>query len=181
MPKYLKVFDIEDACVEIPRSSILPGLVELYRRQPVELKALFDWVYKADRLVVPALKNLSRRVMELEPTTGIVTLYRGFNPNGFQEDLGISGDEPITIGMKGLYRTSERSFSTSTDLEIAKKFGSVVVRCNVNLKECEHLHITDTLASLIADDQNMPEVLSQKEIILFPPVSVSWEVVHVSE
>lgn len=181
MPKYLKVFDIEDACVEVPRSSIMPVMLDWYRKKPVELMALFDWVYKADRLVVPALKSLSRRVMELEPTFGITTLYRGFNPNGFQEDLGISGDEEITVGMKGLYRTSERSFSTSTDLEIAKKFGSVVVRCDVNLRECEHLHITDTLACLIAEYQDMPKILSQKEIILFPPVSVAWEVVHVSE
>ena len=181
MPKYLKVFDIEDASVEVPASAALPAMAVMYKRQPIELKALFDWVYKADRIVVPALKSLSERVSRFEPTEGLITLYRGFNPNGFQEDLGINGDEPITIGMKGLYRTSERSFSTSTDLEIAKKFGSVVVRCDVNLNTCEHLHITDTLAFLIAEDQGMSKILSQKEVILFPPVSVNWEVVHVAE
>ncbi len=179
MTKYLKVFDIEDACVSVCDSDIRPGLVSAYKRNPVEIKALLDWVVKADRTVIPALKSLSGIITRLEPTTGTTTLYRGFNPNSFQESLGFTEADEIEVGMKGLYKTTERSFSTSTHLDIAKQFGSIVIRCDVNLNNCDHLNITDPLAFIISEHQCLGRTLSQKEVILFPPINVNWEVVHI--
>lgn len=179
MTKYLKVFDIQDSCVEVSPDKVSQALVSIYKRNPVEIKALLDWVCKADRSVIPALKSLAQKVSAHEPLQGLTTLYRGFNPNSFQESLGIKDESSIAVGLKGLYKTAERSFSTSTDLDIAKQFGSIVVRCDVDLSQCCHLHITDSLAFIISEHQGYPKTLSQKEILLLPPITVNWEVVHV--
>ena len=176
--RFLKVFTMDGSSRPIDASSLDIMAMDVYRRYPTEIKALGHWTECAERDLFAMLKRFARVVDNTQPPPAQPTkLYRGFNPGSFQENLGIDGD--ARVGLEGMFQHPGKLISCSTNIEIAKIFCDVVIEFEQNLSQVSNLRLTDELMYLVCTDKNIDPV-SQDEVILLPPVSMKWSVVHVS-
>lgn len=122
------------------------------------------------------LNKLARIVDETQPPSNKVqVLYRGFDTDSFQESLGFKGTPQI--GTTTRYTAKDRLVSATTNIEIAKAFGDVVVEMHVNLSKVNALRFTDELMFVIASIQET-EPATQFEVALMPPIDVECKVVY---
>jgi hypothetical protein len=146
------------------------------KKYPRLLDALDQWVMFADRRLIPEMRELGHVVQKLYDLPDVLHLYRGFRLGSFQDSLGISED--AHIGQVTHYKTDERSLSFSTDEEIAKAFGNVVVSTDVRSNNAEYLYITDELVVIIHELRKLEQIKTQCEVILLPPMELALKVVQ---
>lgn len=142
--------------------------VDALRGHTQLLKALDSWILIADRKLIPQMIELGQLVRSLYPIPDELTIYRGFGINGFQENMGLK--HIPHLGQVVHFQSDERALSFSTDLNIAKGFGNVVVTTKLQTRRSHFLDITDELSYLVQEMRNIKDFQTQREIILLPPV-----------
>lgn len=140
------------------------------------MKCLDDWILFADRDLIPKLRELAKLVRTLKPITR-VPIYRGFGNWGAQETNGFSISS-VNVGDMKSVRYTDRAISFSTDIEIARAFGKIVVMCN-DWDKNDYLYICPELCRIVAERRNLTEVETQHEIIVLPPISISCKAIEV--
>lgn len=179
MGKFLKVFDNEFAGQVVDYQKLNQSAVVAYGRHPELLAALYDWTVKANREMYNMLTRLARVAKEIQPPSGdALTIYRGFSQDTFQDNLNVQ--ENPKVGDTGHYKTSERMMSSTTSLDVASEFGDIVVKMTIYPDTDECLIVTDELIYAAMKYRHIEVPKTQCEVILMPPISVSWEVVKVN-
>lgn len=176
MLKTLKVFDNTFSGKPVDIATCNTVTVSKYGRHPELLHAMYMWTIVADRKMYNMLAKLAKEAMVIQPpSTDCLTIYRGFNPDTFQDNLNIEGVP--SVGDKGKYCTSERMMSATTDFEVASNFGDIVIKATINPNKDVCLIATDELMYAVMKHGGATEIVTQSEVILMPPISIEWEVV----
>jgi hypothetical protein len=164
----------DDGAKKIDVNKLDQGKLHLLSSQTELLKALDNWILSPDRNLLPSLTELAKIVNRLYNFKEL-QLYRGFDMKlGYQDNMGLSGTPEQNKHYE--YRCHS-PLSFSTDLSIAQTFGSVVVLTHLNVNQTDALVVTDELATLVCQLRNIaPE--TQKEVIVFPPAVVKFEVIE---
>ena len=174
--RFLKVFSMEGSSRPIDQSSLSIERMNVYRRYQDELKAIAHWTEYADRDLFMVLRRIAKVINEIDPPSITPTvLYRGFNPGSFQENFGMQGQ--IKEGLEGVFTHPGKLISCSTNIDIAKMFGTDITSFEQNLSRVSCLRLTDEIMQLVCDIRG-EEPVSQDEVILMPPVSLQWKVVQ---
>lgn len=146
------------------------------------IEKLDKWVLFADNRLLPDLLKLSKIVDSLYHFK-MCKIYRGFNTNGIQDKMnlvekGFFGNkikENIKLGYKFKYETS-RPISFSSDLNIAKYFGNIVIETMLPKNK---LVLTNEICYIISKQcRKLKECYSQKEVIVFPNQELSCKVIR---
>lgn len=152
-------------------------MAKLKQREDL-MECLDDWVLFADRDLIPKLRELAKLVRSLKPISK-VPIYRGFGNWGAQETNGFSISS-VNVGDVKSVRYTDRAISFSTDIEIARAFGKIVVECN-DWDKNDYLYICPELCRIVAERRNLTTVETQHEIIVLPPISISCKAIEVAK
>lgn len=157
-------------------STVDIGVMAKLKQRDDLMKCLDDWVLFADRDLIPRLRELAKLVRTLKPVAK-VPIYRGFGNWGGQETNGFSTSS-TNVGDVSNVRYTDRAISFSTDIEIARAFGKIVVECN-DWNKNDYLYICPELCRIIAERRNLAMIETQHEIIVLPPISISCKAIEV--
>jgi hypothetical protein len=91
--------------------------------------------------------------------------------------LGEIGEGELDTEARHVYSRQNRGLSFSTDLDIAKSYGNVIVESRLPLCSVNALVITDELAYLVCERQGIPAE-TQKEVIVLPPFTLNFRIIH---
>jgi hypothetical protein len=154
-------------------------IIEKYRAFPKLIEALDNWILMPDMRLLPKLMELSQIVNKLQPLTGNIVAYRGFNYSYFlkyQETFGLAKSPDLnTVTTK----TTTNPTSFSTDIRIARAFGNIVLQTQLTPTKHSFLRITDELSYLVSiDRRNLKQIETQKEIIVFPNTELQIKVIE---
>lgn len=132
-----------------------------------------------DKTLLPKLMELTQIVNKIQPLTNDIVAYRGFNNSFFlsyQETFGLPKVPELNSVTT---RTTTNPMSFSTDVRIARAFGSIILQTQLNTTKQQFLRITDELAYLISiERRNLKEIETQKEIIIFPNTELQIKVIE---
>lgn len=137
---------------------------------------LDEWILSPDRDLVPSLHELAKVVNKTYQFPKELTLYRGFNLNGYQDSVGIK--ELPHVGQVIHSASDDKPLSFATDIEIAKAFGEIVICAKIDTKKTHFLYITDELAYLVGKLRKHTKFTTQKEVIILPPSNFQATVVQ---
>lgn len=149
--------------------------VKRYLSVPELLTALDDYILFADRALIPKLSELSKFIHKTQPDLKHGTLYRGFGNWGPQEDLGM---DKLNVGESATFKSNDKVISTTTSLEIAEAFGPTVVEILPLDRAMSTLIISDELSYIISRRRNLDVSVTQKEVILLPPIGIKATVLQ---
>jgi hypothetical protein len=139
------------------------------------IAAADSWALIADRNHLKSLYELEKVISALY-RFDTDQYFRGFDVNHFQENFGIKSS--TQIGNRFKYKSAENPISFTTDIRIARGFGSNVV--SSTLSECKLLHFTRELEYLICKRRNIA-LETQKEVILLPPYEIELILIERNE
>lgn len=139
------------------------------------IEVLDSHILFADRKNTEALKELAAICKKIQKQSSTINVYRGFGSWSAQEDLGVSKEKP---GDKITIRSQDKIISTTTDIEIAKAFGPSIVSMTLSAQKDNYLVISDELYYLIAKLRNHEKVMSQREVIILPPIDIQATIVQ---
>lgn len=149
-------------------------VVREYLKHSDLITALDEYILFADRQLIPKLVSLVHVQKTVQPGLKVDKLYRGFGNWGPQEDLGAKS---MAVGDSGTFRSTDKVVSTSTSLEIAKAFGPSVVEIT-NVAPFTGLIVTDELSFIVSRRRNLDKPMTQKEVILLPPIGFEFTVLE---
>ena len=157
-------------------------IIEKYRAFPKLLEALDNWILMPDKTLLPKLMELTQIVNKIQPLTNDIVAYRGFNNSFFlsyQETFGLPKVPELNSVTT---RTTTNPMSFSTDIRIARAFGSIILQTQLNIAKHHFLRITDELAYLISiERRKLKEIETQKEIIVFPNTELQIKVIETNK
>lgn len=146
------------------------------------IDALDAWITMPDRHLYPRLSELARLVQSECRLPPHQTLYRGFDPQSrYQNTMGLSdrgllSNEEVDYSAGSVHRYEGATpVSFTTDESIARAFGKVVVRTEVNPQKDHVLCITPELTALVCKRRNIA-TSTQREVIALPPVALEFTV-----
>lgn len=148
--------------------------VREYLKYPDLMAALDEYILFADQKLIPSLQKLERLQKKVQPGLSIDKLYRGSGNWGPQENLGSEG---MRVGEKKAFKSPHKVISTSTSLEIAQAFGNTVVGIELDTS-ASYLAVSDELSYIVSRRRNLDEAMTQKEVILLPPISLTFTVLE---
>lgn len=164
-----------DAVKFIDSSKLDKSIVSKLEKHLDLVKLVDDWVLSPNSELLPKLIEAAKifRSVQTLPKTSI--LYRGFDPDSnYQDPMGLQDSWSLWrtakkhgVGDKFTY-VNERPLSFTTDIGIARAFGSTVIKVSQTTVQNESLWISDELSFLISKLRNLDEAETQKEVILFP-------------
>lgn len=148
--------------------------IDIYSRHVKLIDKLDSYILFADRDLIPDLIELAELVRKTQKQPPSVTVYRGFGSWKYQEDLGAKN---MSVGDTGTIVSSDKVISTTTSLEIAQAFGNNIVQIQLKASEQNYLTVTDELSYLICKRRNLTQAVTQREIIILPPLSISYQLI----
>lgn len=159
--------------------------IEKLLKYPDLLNALDEWIIFPDRNLLPKLKQLSQIVDRLYNFNYQNSkIYRGFSKNNNYQDkmdlidkhfLFNSLKKDVKPGYEFRYKVTN-PISFTTNVNIAKDFGSIVVESN--LPKHNKLVITNELNYIILKMyNNLKPNKSQYEVIVFPDNTLNCRVI----
>jgi hypothetical protein len=166
----------ESAVLPLDVSQVDMVAVKKLRQYPKLLQKLDAWILCPDHGLLPHLHELAEVMKHVYKVPATMTLYRGFNQNGFQENMGIKGMPHV--GQAVQFQTEDKPLSFSTDISIAQAFGGIVVSVLMDTRRTQYLHITDELSMLVGELRGLKNHETQKEVIILPPSDFTATVVQ---
>jgi hypothetical protein len=172
-----------DASAGLKDSEVDVQKLHALERQPALIDALDAWIRMPDKNLYPRLTELAALVLETYELPHSIAIFRGFDPQSpYQNTMGLAQKglmfntvKPHAVGETHHYEDS-KPISFTTDENIARAFGKVVIRMEVNPRTQPALVITPELCALVCKRRNV-EPQTQKEVILLPPVCIDY-VIH---
>lgn len=158
--------------------------IEKLLKYPDLLKSLDEWVLCPNHNLLPKLKQLSQIVDKLYNFNYNSKIYRGFNKNSIQDTMGLTNrgffldslKKETKPGYEFTYKVTN-PLSFSTDLNIAKAFGKIVIE--TKLPKHNKLVITNELAYIINKMRNLKSHnKTQYEVIVFPDNTLKCRVIR---
>ncbi len=163
--------------VPVSDKDIDPVVMRELRKYPQLLESLDKWILFSERHLIRDMQALAAIVRKLKPLPDTQVLYRGFGNWSGQETMGFKTSQ-VKVGDEGEVRATDRAISFSTNVNIARSFGKIlVVSRDWNKASC--LYICPELCALVAERRNLPEIETQEEVIVLPPIDISCEVIEV--
>lgn len=146
------------------------GKIESFlHTHPDILKALDNWVLIANYELIEELKELRVFLKKIKNyTIHIPTLYRGVRTSQFGNNLG---SDKVALGQTFKYSDKTTALSFTTDLQIARDFGHIVLR--LDDYKGDYLELTDELMMVLNKHRNITTMNIQKEVIVFPPMDLN--------
>lgn len=175
---YRQLARIRRSWIEISPTQLCQDKLSVLSKQKELLRTLLQWVVFPDYSLVPQLRELGALVESVYQLTGKMDIYRGFDPSGQngQNTMGLGeGAKPTEI--VHTYEHSTRALSYSTDCEIARSYGQLLVHTVLDFKQHNALVITDELAHLISEMKGEVSQ-TQKEVIVLPPLCVRFRILE---
>lgn len=148
--------------------------VRAYLRSPDLMAALDEYILFADRQLIKRLMELADLQKKVQPSLKVTELYRGSGNWGPQEDLGSKGTQ---VGDVREFTSPEKVVSTSMSLEIAQAFGPTVLKITPS-EATRKLIVSDELSYIISRRRNLDVAMTQKEVILLPPIGLTYTVLQ---
>lgn len=143
------------------------------------IKSLDAWILVPDGKLMPNLKKLGKIVEQLYGISDSLKVFRGFGlyKTFLQNNMGLDKVKNLDVGYRFDYRVEKYPLSFSIDIEIANCFGECTLQTTLDKTKIDYLDLTDELNFLICKERNIP-VFTQKEVIVFPDVSLDCEIVR---
>lgn len=158
-------------------------MVDYYLSHPKLMETLDAWVLSPDYDNMPNLLKLRELINKMQPEKTNRILYRGFilgesyqNTHGL--DYGHMKDAP-----KGKLQIEiSTPVSFTTDLEIAKSFGSTVIGIRPGYHTKYFLRMTDEISAALCRMRNI-DLQTQYEWIYLPdvPLKINIDVVELTK
>lgn len=141
------------------------------------INSLYRWTIFPDASLVGDLRELGIVVENLYSLPRKLTVYRGFNrQSAHQDTMGLVIDEQgLNKEKVHTYSRTDRCLSFTTDPEIARSYGDVVVKTELDLHRCNALVITDELAHLVSEKRGELSQ-TQKEVIVLAPFLIHFQI-----
>jgi hypothetical protein len=170
--------------VKLVDSSRLDKSILSRLEKHIELvKLVDDWVLSPNAELLPKLIVAAKVFRSIQLLPKAVMLYRGFDPDSnYQDPMGLQDSWSLwrvakkhEVGDKFTY-VNEKPLSFTTDIGIARAFGSTVVKVSQTTVQNEFLWISDEISFLISRLRNLDEAETQKEVILFPRKTIHFTI-----
>lgn len=165
-------FNIDDVDM-----NVVDKIQTYFKQHPHIKKSLDTWLLIADKSLTKDLKDLSEFMKKIQPYPNNIEVYRGMPihvSNTFNEKMGIK-DPKVHDRYK--FSSSDKSISFTTDIRIARYFGNVVVKTILH-KCLDYLILSNELNYVVCTNCRNTDLNTQKEIILFPPFSIDFEIIE---
>lgn len=186
-PLLLKEMFFSDAEKSFDTSKLNHKKIEKLLKYPDLLNALEEWIFIApDRNLLPKLKQLSEMIDKLYNFNYNTKIYRGFYlRNGYQNNMGLTNDfflfkllkKGVKPGYEFTYKVTN-PISFSTDFNIAKAFGSVIIE--TKLPKHNKLVITNELSYILSKMRNFKKLnQTQEEVIILPDNTINCRVIKI--
>lgn len=179
-----EIFGFNDAVTYFDESKLDHKKIQILLKYPDLLKALDEWILVPNRNLLPKLKQLSLIVDKLYTFNYNSKIYRGFRKNSIQDTMGLTNrgffidtlKRETAPGYEFTYKVTN-PLSFSTDLNIAKAFGKIVIE--TKLPKHNKLVITNELAHIINKMRNLKkDTQTQYEVIVFPDNILNCKIIR---
>jgi hypothetical protein len=170
----------------INESGLDTAIMSKLRTRSDLLDALDSWVHIPDRKLLPKLRELGTLIQGIYRFNKPVKLYRGINPEArYPVDLmGLATQGAwkntvidFSVGDVFTYDGKESPLSFTTDIEIARSFGKVVVEIVLNPSKTPVLCMTEEVSAVVCERRRIqPE--TQEEVILLPSFNINFTVIE---
>lgn len=152
-------------------------------KQPELLELIDQWILLADREHTPALVKASALLERIQPFARR-KVWRGISPtSGYQDTMGLSKDwvlwkQALRHEVGDHFEYDQRyPLSFTTDLDIAKKFGSTIIEIDLTVLKNPVVWISDEVCALISERNNLaPQTL--REVIVLPQGPLPFTIYH---
>lgn len=149
--------------------------VQALRKHMPLVKALDQWILTPDHDLLPRMRELEKVVRHIYTLPRVMTLYRGFDLNSHQDSLGLK--KLPHVGQNVHFESDSKPLSFSTEIDIARAFGGVVLSAQFDTRKTSMLYITDELSYLVSELRNL-DLRTQKEVVILPPSKFDATVVQ---
>lgn len=166
----------ESAVTALSLDDIDMDKVKKLQEHPDLIHVMDNWILSPNRELIPKLHELADTVNRLYTHPKVLTLYRGFDLNNYQDSMGI--DSPPTVGQVVYFKSDERALSFSTEINIARSYGGIVVGVRLDTTKTSFLNVTPELCYLVGERRNFKNHQTQKEVIVLPSFDIEGTVVQ---
>ena len=150
-------------------------LVALYKNNDKLMVVLDSWILSPDSELNDDLVWAADFVMKTQNPKLPDILYRGMGTFGYQDTMGFTTggfrnrvrDELMN---KPVSRQITRPVSFTTNSNIARAFGNVIVTANGKDLEDHCLVITDELSAAVCLHRNLRSLVTQDEVVVLPSI-----------
>lgn len=157
---------------DIDKSKVDWKLVNYYLSHPKLMENLDRWVLSPDYDNMPDLVKLRELINRMQPERKDIPVYRGFNlGERTQNTHGFVYEVLKNIPKGKLMLTINTPVSFTTDVEIAKSFGSTVIKIQPGVYTKYFLRMTDEISAALCRMRNIP-LQTQHEWIFLPDVEL---------
>lgn len=175
------------ASIPLDPSKIDKSIVSKYLAEERLMESLSEWTLLADSRHLSDLQKVAELVRKLQSPKIPSIVFRGFRPNGLQDNLGTVKkkflfNEIVHHDERSVFRYKPvRPLSFTSEVEIARAFGDIIVEADIRKIGDHCLLITDELAYAIGVNKLGPPH-TQREIVVFPSVGeLSFKIIRSSK
>jgi len=166
-------------------SEIDPHKLQVLLKHQDLIKVLDDWILYPDRRLIEDLKKLAVIVNGLNKHSQSLVLYRGISPHlNYQDTMDLRDPNgPIFSKVKKYkkgdvfrYASTEKAISFSTNIFIARGFGTTLVSTVCDPSKQLALIITPELSKIICDRRKITNLQTQDEVVILPPFDIEFTI-----